>query len=58
MKNWAPSKGQAVLPSIPMPLPSVPMTFECIGCSKYASLLYEGSSFCRGCLQEKLRLGR
>jgi hypothetical protein len=65
MKHW---KKQNVVES-PLELPVIPEfvkvpeitvanVFECLSCSDKANVLFEGSSFCRSCLKEKLRVGR
>lgn len=30
---------------------------QCVSCLEKAEVLFEGTSFCRGCLKEKLRTG-
>lgn len=57
MKKWMPERD--VLPSLPMPLPAVdPAFFGCVDCAGQAGVLFEGTSYCRSCLTEKLRRGR
>lgn len=31
--------------------------FECVSCLEKATILYEGTSYCRPCIKEKLRTG-
>lgn len=46
------------LPALPSKLPDVGVWFECLACSGKATVLFEGSSYCRSCLKEKLRMGQ
>lgn len=32
--------------------------FKCIGCMTKADVLFDGSSYCEGCLKERLRTGK
>lgn len=61
MRSWkAQQQQQAEVPSIPMQLSAVSpagVPFECISCVKSATMLFEGSSYCRDCLREQLRTG-
>jgi len=59
-KYMPPIVEKPILPDIKLPvsLPSVePMQFECIACCGRANILFEGTTYCRSCLKEKLRTG-
>lgn len=68
MKKWLPQKQTVSLPEPvvyqePLIVPeeksaiaSMPW-LECVGCGKLAVLLFEGTSFCRACLQREITTG-
>jgi uncharacterized protein CbrC (UPF0167 family) len=49
---------------IPSPAPVVEQKeekqpgFECVSCLQKATLLFEGTSYCRTCLKEDIRTGK
>lgn len=59
MKQWP--KQQAPV-AVVEPLKADPRlqapTFKCISCLGNCDVLFDGTSYCQGCLKEKLRLGR
>lgn len=70
MKKWQPQPAEnktgfpgPISPAIdmgqfdPPPVPSMPW-LECIGCKKRAVILFEGTSFCRGCLKFEITTGQ
>lgn len=55
MKKWQPEVVEPVLKQI-VDVPKV--VFECVSCYKPAVAFYQGTSYCRMCVAEKIRIGR
>jgi uncharacterized protein CbrC (UPF0167 family) len=57
MKPWKPQVQERIEPMRPVSVDVQPSGFECVGCSEKASMVFEGTSYCRECLQYKLKTG-
>lgn len=56
MRRWSPPVAVPI-PEV-FPKESSVFSFKCVSCLGACDVLFDGCSYCQGCLKEKMRVGR